>query len=272
MNRLSCTYCSFNALQHGPLGLSVGYCVEHRVVLRRADETTCARQLRKDLSRQSRETAHAAHGKRYLDVVQFIDSHESVEETSDTHLLEEDPVGDVVTSYGLLESKIGSLYQLRQIPGVRAELAMLSLGRGYVRRCFLRGGPWTSGLHLFWWTRQRLGRPPKIVISDFRTQTAASLDRQFELAAWSVVMLRLHFMSDVTAAAPNTDDVSALADLVELAAEACQRPNLEELLAWIHARGEPLLLKSFPELRYATLRKDLSKAKAVDDSGGDGAA
>ncbi|MFS8067456.1 MAG: hypothetical protein ACMG6S_13930 [Byssovorax sp.] len=266
MNRLSCTYCSFNALQYGPLGLSVGYCVQHHVVLRRADETTCARQLRKDLSRESREAAHAAHGRRYLDLVQFIDSHESAEETSDPHLLEEDPVGDVATSYGLLDSKIASLYQLRQIPGVRAELAMLGLGRGYVRWCFRRDGSWTSGLHLFWWTRRRLGRCPKVHISDFRTQTAASLERQFELAAWSVVMLRLHFMSDVAAAAPDTDDVSALANLVELAAEACATPNLEELLAWIHAEGEPLLLKSFPEQRYEALRRDLHKGKEVDDS------
>lgn len=266
MNRLSCTYCSFNALQHGPLGLSVGYCVHHRVVLRRADETTCAMQLRKDLSRESREAARATHSHRYLDVVQFIDSHESAEETSDSHLLEDDPVGDVATSYGLLDSKIASLYQLRQIPGVRAELALLGLGRGYVRTCFRRGGPWTSGLHLFWWTRRRLERHPQIHISDFHTQTAASLQRQFELAAWSVLMLRLHFMSDVAAAAPDTDEMFELANLVEFAAEACETPNLEALLAWIHAEGEPLLLRRFPEQRYEALRGDLHKDKEVDDS------
>jgi hypothetical protein len=172
----------------------------------------------------------------------------------------------VATSYGLLDSKIASLYQLRQIQGVRAELALLGLGRGYVRWCFRQGGPWTSGLHLFWWTRLRLERPPEIQISDFHTQTAASLTRQFELAAWSVVMLRLHFMSDVAAAAPDTDDVSELGNLVELAAEACETPNLEELLAWIHAKGEPLLLRLFSKQRYEALRRDLHKDKEVDDS------
>lgn len=263
MSLLSCAYCSFNALQHGPLGLSVGYCVQHRVVLRRADETTCARQLRKDLSRQSREIAQAAHKRRFLDVVQYVDSRESAEDAAGAerngHRLEKDAVGGVVTSYGLLESKIASLYQLRQIPGVRAELAMLGLGRGYVRRCIQRGGLWTSGLHLFWWTRVRLGAQPEVVVQDFRMQTAASFDRQFELAAWSVVMLRLHFMSDVAAAAPHTDEVFALADFVERAAEASETPDLKTLMEWIHADGEALLLKSFPQTRYEALRAELRK-------------
>ncbi len=268
MSLLSCAYCSFNALQHGPLGLSVGYCVQHRVVLRRADETTCGRQLRKDLSRQSREVAQAAHKKRFLDVVQFIDSHEPAEDASGTdrnsYRLEKDAVGGVATSYGLLESKIASLYQFRQIPGVRAELAMLGLGRGYVRRCVQRGGPWTSGLHLLWWTRVRLGAEPEIVIHDFRTQTAASFDRQFELAAWSVLMLRLHFISDVAAAAPSSDEVFTLADFVERAAEASETPDVQTLMAWIHADGEALLHKSFPQARYEALRAELHKDDEAD--------
>ena len=268
MSLLSCAYCSFNALQHGPLGLSVGYCVEHRVVLRCADETTCARQLRKDLSRQSREVAQAAHKKRFLDVVQFIDSHEPAEDASsaerNSHRLEKDAVGEVATTYGLLESKFASLYQFRHIPGVRAELAMLGLGRGYVRRCVQRGGPWTSGLHLLWWTRVRLGAEPEIFIHDLRTYTAASFDRQFELAAWSVVMLRLHFISDVAAAAPSTDEVFTLADFVERAAEASETPDIQALMAWIHADGEALLQRCLPQARYEALRAALHKGDEAD--------
>jgi hypothetical protein len=33
---------------------------------------------------------------------------------------------------------------------------MLSLGRAYTNRCVERGGSWTSGIHLLWWTRRRL--------------------------------------------------------------------------------------------------------------------
>ncbi len=67
---------------------------------------------------------------------------------SDGRILESDPVSDVVAEYGEFDTKIESISQLRRIDGIRAEVAMLSLGRGYVRRCVARGGQWTSGLHM----------------------------------------------------------------------------------------------------------------------------
>jgi len=265
MNLFACSNCCYNALQYGPLGLSIGYCVEHRVVLRQADETTCPRHVRKDLGGPSRETAHDHHRARYpLDVVQSLRTAAPATDDPaivdpDTRHLEEDPVGEAVTSYGSLDSKIASLAQLRAIPGARAELAMLSLGRGYVRRCLLRGGRWTSGLHLFWWTRKRIADEPVIGVRDFRHETAASLVRQFELAAWSIVMLRLHLLADVGGAAPKDDGVSVATGLVDDAAEATDLPDLASVLAWIRGTAEPRLEHALPRQRYGELRDALHR-------------
>ena len=62
----SCANCWFNGLQHGSVGLNVGYCTEHRVVLRRADETTCARHMRKDLLLKSSEAFNFQHKRMYM--------------------------------------------------------------------------------------------------------------------------------------------------------------------------------------------------------------
>ena len=267
---LSCSNCSYNGLQFGAVGTSAGYCVEHHVVLRRADETTCPRHLRKDLGRDSREKAHAEHRKVFTeDLVQLTRTREPVNGSGavddDTSILEEDPVGEAVTNFGFLESKIGSLAALHQITGPRAEVALLSLSRTYLRRCLLKDGKWTSGVHVLWWTRKQVATPPKIAWSDMRIQTAATLERQFELAAWSIVMLRLNFVADLALSAPENDPLSQLGDIVERAAEAAETPSLSALMAWIRDEGVPAFDKALPRERYTALRQELHQDNdAVD--------
>ncbi len=89
----------------------------------------------------------------------------------DVDLLRRDEVGELVSDYGTLGSTIESLAQLKRISGIRAELALLSLARGYVQNCVKRNGKWTSGLHLYWWTKSRLGEEPEIKIADILSYT-----------------------------------------------------------------------------------------------------
>lgn len=130
MNLLSCSNCWFNGLQYGPLGLSAGYCAEHRVVLRQADWTTCPRHMRKDLAFDSAVRANRAHRIAYrADRVQLVipNGGTPTEFTSpEPSALREDPVGDAVADFGELDSKIESLAQLNSIPGARAEIVILT--------------------------------------------------------------------------------------------------------------------------------------------------
>lgn len=265
MIQFSCSNCCFNSLQYGSLGLSAGYCVEHRVVLRRADETTCGRHLRKDLLLDTAEDVQKAHRAIFdVGVIRFLRTKDSamngakaVEES--TTVLETDAVGEVVSDYGALDSKNESLARLRSIPGARAELAVLSLGRTYVRRCKQRGGPWTSGLGLLWWARKRLDQEPVVMANDLRYQSAASQERQVELVAWSLVMLRLTFVADVGLLAPAEDPVHQLRSIAESAAEASETPELPALIHWIHTEGQQHFDKWLPKHRVKALRADLHK-------------
>ena len=265
MIQFSCSNCCFNSLQYGSFGLSAGYCVEHRVVLRRADETTCGRHLRKDLLLERAETESAAHAGGFdKDTVSFIRTRASAMNGAraveqNTEVLETDAVGEAVSEYGMLDSKNESLGRLRSLPGPRAELAVLSLGRTYVRRCHQRGGPWTSGLTLLWWARQRLDEQPRVSASDLRYQSATSLDRQAELVAWSLVMLRLTFVADMGSVAPADDPVSDLRSMAERAAEATETPDLHALLEWIRREGSAHFDRALPKQRVKDLRQRLHR-------------
>lgn len=265
MIAFACSNCCFNSLQYGSFGLSAGYCVEHRLVLRRADETTCGRHLRKDLLLERAESVWRAHSQEFSsNAVSFLRTRKSamngamaVEDS--TELLETDVVGEAVSEYGMLDSKNESLARLRSIPGARAELAALSLGRTYVRRCSQRGGAWTSGLTLLWWTRRNLVNKPVVTMQDIRYPSAAPLERQAELVAWSLVMLRLAFVTDVGWLAPSSDPVCGLRSMAERAAEAVETPDLEELLAWIRTEGERFFDRHLPRQRVKALRSTLHR-------------
>ncbi|MFH1465596.1 MAG: hypothetical protein ABIO70_14510 [Pseudomonadota bacterium] len=260
MRLLSCSNCCFNALQYDTVGLTLGYCVKHQQILRHADFTTCGGHLRKDLGIHAAEAAAERHAVRYQ--AEVITDLEGAPVNggyleSDPSLLRGDRVGAAVADYGFLPSKIASLVQLREIPGGRAELAMLSLGRTYVRRCMSREGRWTSGVHLTWWTQERLASDPELTPADFRLQSFTTLRRQAELAQWSIVMLRLTFLSDIASyAVQGRDEVGALVDLAEEAA-AEAGTSLRKLLRYVRARALPQLRGALPEARYRQIAAEL---------------
>lgn len=264
----SCANCWFNGLQAGSVGISVGYCTEHRVVLRQPDHTTCGRHIRLDLTFDSAQQQSRLHSAVYtcLDGVQRVADGAVVRDGGyidhRVAALRSDPVGAIVTDYGEYGAKIESLAQLRALGTSRAEFALLSLGRAYVDRCVSRGGRWTSGLHLLWWTRQRLidHLRPALSAADFRYQSAGSIGRQIELAQWWLVMLRLVFISDIGAHALDEDGtMGELADVAERAAADTQVPSLRKLTAWIRSTGLPLLDRCLPESRYRELAAEVHR-------------
>lgn len=268
--QLSCSNCWFNGLQHGSMGLSTGYCVEHRVVLRRADETTCGRHLRKDLmiasARSQQETHRLSFGR--VDGVQLLRTADPVDNgmylERDTSFLRQDRVGDAVADYGELGSTIESLAILRGLRTLRGDLALLSLGRSYTNRCVSRGGRWTSGIHLLWWAQQRLQEQPvpKVEPEDLRYATATKLERQVDLAQWSMLMLRLVFISDVGShAATQGDEVGQLADLAERAALESQTLSARTLARWVKNKGIAAINAALPERRYNELAVELHRER-----------
>jgi len=258
----SCENCWFNGLQHGSIGLSLGYCTEHKVVLRRPSETTCARHMRKDLLLDTAVQFSERHKKYYQidDQVQKLVNYEPASETeyvsADTSFIRSDSIGEALADYGEYGTKIESLSNLRTLRNSRAELAMLSLARGYTHRCMKISNNWKSGIHILWWTRRRLaeGQAPEIYPADIRYSTTRSLERQVELAAWSLLMFRLVFISDIGRyAAIGNSPLAELESIAEIAAEETESPNLGKLLKWIRKRGMPILDNIIPEKEYHSI-------------------
>ncbi len=267
----SCVNCWYNALQHGAVGLSMGFCTEQRVVLLRAEETTCARHLRKDLLLDSARIFSERHQQSFTcaNRVQKLSDREPVLAPdyieASAAFIRHDKVAEAVADYGEYGTKIESLAQLRALGTFRAELAMLTLGRAYTRRCDQRGGQWTSGLHLLWWTKRRLQEPapPEPEPSDFRYQTSGSLERQVELASWSLLMSRLVFLSDIGAyAAADDDPVANLRGIAERAAAETEIPGKKRLLRWIKKVGVPMIEDVLSESRYREIASTLRETTA----------
>ncbi|MFY2562456.1 hypothetical protein ACN469_32980 [Corallococcus terminator] len=265
---LSCANCCFNGLQHDTIGTSFGYCVEHRKILRFAEELTCGRQFRKDLPFVSSEREHEQHSKLYSRArVAFLRERSVSPEAAgfierDAAPLRTDAVGDAVADYGLLGAKIESLARLKQLQGVRAEIAMLSMGRSYVRRCIERNGSWTSGIHILWWTRRRLTQEPEITINDIRVELAIPLPRQIEIAQWAVLMLRLIFISDIGHHAKTANPRNSIGNLSSLAEEAAaETTNItpHALITWLKRKGLKRFDDALPEHTYIRIAKELHR-------------
>ncbi len=273
MMLMSCVNCCHNPLQTDSLGTSVGYCTEHHKVLLAPTQLTCGRHLRKDLVRVRAAGQRSLHERRFSPsaVVRLTNSATPANGgyTSDTYAdvkeLGADQVGAAILDYGRLQSKIGSLAQLRWLRGTRPELAFLSLGRAYIDRCSLRGGPWTSGLHLFWWTRDRLLETPEVAVPDLRIEGAVPLARQVALAQWSVIMMRVIFISDVGAYARSHDrKMAKLANFADLAAEGAASLSPKRLLTWLKRHGSKLVDEALSESRYEKLAVKVREEAAED--------
>lgn len=266
---LSCANCCFNGLQADGFGARVGYCVEHRAVLHTAESLTCGRLFRRDLLLPEANAENQHHQRTFSRdrIVQLrtkIDARSSGHVDDDVSLLVTSASGKEVTDYGRLGTKIESLSRLSMIPGARAELARLSLSRTYVRRCVQRDGRWTSAIHQLSWTIDRLLEPPDIGFDDLRDDVPVPQTRQRELAQWSIVMLRLTFLSDVGYLAPDSDEVAALRDLPEKAASDVDEIDFAALMKWVLQKGWTAARNVFPHARYEALARELHDSDAAD--------
>jgi hypothetical protein len=179
----------------------------------------------------------------------------------DISLLSGNETTEAVTEYGNLGTKIESLAVLRKAPGVMAEVARLSLSRTYVDRCVARGGDWTSGVHLYWWTREQMTDEPEVRAEDIRVETRLSLARQVDIAKWAVVMLRLVFMSDIGHHASNHSRLAALRRMPERAAESTASLSFGKLIRWVRKEGIKIADQALSKKRYVTLARELHKQR-----------
>jgi hypothetical protein len=267
---LSCTNCCFNGLQADGFGAKVGYCVEHRAVLHTAESLTCGRLFRRDLllPEASEENRHHQRTFSRDHIVQLRTKSNARSlgyADDDVSVLVTNAPGKEVTDYGRLGTKIESLARLSVIPGARAELARLSLSRTYVHRCVQLGGQWTSGIHQLLWTIDRLLEPPNIGFDDLRDDVPIPQSRQRELAQWSLVMLRLTFLSDVGHLAPDADDVAALRELPEKAASAVEEIDFDALMKWIVQTGWSAAVEAFPRDRYEALANEVYRDREAPE-------
>lgn len=268
MNLHACQNCWFNGLQFGALGLPIGYCSRHKKILNFADATTCGMHVRKDLSISRAQRVANFHSKQYKNesIVRAIDRVEVEDDVSDAEndldALQSDRVAAAVSDFGQLGSKIESLAQLNAMQTVRSEVAMVSLARGYVNNCVQRGGKWTSGLHLYWWTKNRLSEIPTIALGDLRTVGSAQLARQTTLISWSVMMLRLTFIDDVIVYADQANElIGREQGLLDRAAESVGNFNLNSLSKWLKKEAIAALDAKLTHRRYSDLAQELYRER-----------
>lgn len=268
---LSCVNCCHNPLQSDVVGTQYGYCTQHRKLLLVPEQTTCGRHLRKDLPIASAERERERHEQQFTPSAVVNPNgkkHEPVNggytsaAGTDFARLADDKVSDIVFEYGRLDSKVATMAQLRVLDGARPELAMLSLGRGYVSWCVSQKGKWTSGLHLLWWTRKRLSTTPDVKGTDLRTASPLPPARQIELAQWSLVMMRLMFISDVASFARGDDRFGNLAGLAEKAAEETGQLSPARLLRWVERKGAPAFDAVLSDKRYEQLATEVREERS----------
>ncbi len=259
----SCENCWFNGLQNGSIGLALGYCVEHRIVLRDSGATTCGKHFRKDLPLPTSERFQFLHLREYPNTTAVVElaSGEvanSLYISKDSKILKNDMVGEAVVDYGVDDTKISTLSGIKRNPSVRLEFALLNLSRSYTHRCFQRSSTWTSALNILWWIKKRLAEIPQIAAGDIRYPTTSSLSRQEDIAQWSLIMARLLFISDVGHHARDSDSaVNSLKDIAEEAAEETGKISTKKLVKWINQVGLKRVDTALPTERYRQLMAPL---------------
>ena len=245
---ISCSNCWHNALQYDELGLRQGYCVRHDKILNRSGETTCGQMMRKDMPLDLAREENAAHRRTFAEDGPIVlvrtgrpAGSEVSDDPRDIEQLRRDEVADEVLDYrklGTTTETLALLGKQRKIyERPRAELAFLCLGRGFISNCVERGdGSWTSGVHLFRWTRRSLATLPEIDPSDLRFENGLPLSRKVEMAKWSLVTLRLLFIVDLALLAQQTEPghrFGELADVLDQATADLEGIQPEKLLGWM---------------------------------------
>jgi hypothetical protein len=279
VNLHSCANCWHNALQYDSVGLRLGYCTRHQVVLRQADHSTCGQQRRKDLlyASAARASAHQCEAFPAYEVVrvdgQQLNGTAGAYVSKDRSLFT-DQVAATVAEYRL-QPRIATFAQLRRTTGGRAELALVSLGRAYVDNCMAFDGKWTSGVNIMWWVKERCVREPEPNLrydQDIRYELPVSPERQLELAKWSLLMLRLIFLSDMGRHATNSSQQSdgtqviretsqAVQQLESLADDAADAAGTEltPLQGWIQDIGLKRIDAALPKENYEAIQQELHK-------------
>jgi hypothetical protein len=178
----------------------------------------------------------------------------------DADFLRTDSVGEAVLDYGSLDSRIESLAQLRALKTARSDLAMTSLGRAYVSNCVRQGGRWTSGLHLYWWTKKQITFVPELSARDIRYSGSIQLSRQIELTSWSVMMFRLSLLDDIIEYAKQQgDEIGLEAGVSSKAALAVQEFSTDKLSKWLIKELIPALDARLDQNRYSSLARELHR-------------
>lgn len=254
---LSCTYCCFNPLQHDDVGTPYGYCVKREAILKQPTATTCGSQRRRDLPLDMANRAAEAHAVTFSGegVYSLPDRSNGVAGQrlldSNVRALDASQVGSTVREW-LDGERIDTLaqlkFQVRQLKSVKAEIAFASLSRAYVWNCQRRGGAWTSGLHLAWWTRSWLHHIPEIGLDDLWRVQRTELARQREIAAWSIMMLRCSLLADI--AAPEVSGLHELRGLLDEAALASGDFSPHKLSTWLRSSLGPRFDRLMPVGQY----------------------
>ncbi|MGR9087287.1 MAG: hypothetical protein ACU841_09455, partial [Gammaproteobacteria bacterium] len=92
---------------------------------------------------------------------------------------------------------------------------------------------------------------------------AIQLSRQCDLTSWSLVMLRLTFIEDITTYAKQQDDpLGKVESLTEQAALALDSFNLRALSKWLKSVAAPQLDTYLSDARYMELAKVLHTERA----------
>ena len=269
MEPLSCANCLHNPLQLGAVGTALGYCTLHRVALHESHNTTCGQLLRKDLLSARAAKEQKLHRRMFY--VQFVQElalpGEPVSGEGLISKLETEIVGDEVfrdiTEYGLLPNKIASLAALWSRSGVRAEIALLSLGRAYFTNCIRRRGKWTAGLHLARRTLVRLMEDPVLFMEDLRAPVVAPLAKAIDLGKWAIVAQRVAMLVDVGRAAQADGDRVARWGELGMEAIAVTAPgSAKSLLAHLR-RKRQRFEEALDEQRYREVAQSLHMHKSA---------
>lgn len=258
--QISCENCAFNALQHDTVGSAIGYCSLHKKSLRASRFTTCGSLLRKDLDFESNESVTIWHKKHFDSLtVHLLVPGSNKEEFASSNLdrIARDVVGKHLVVPNTDErSKIGSIVELRKGRTIRSDFAYLSTSRTYVQFCESNSKNWTSGIHLFRWTSQRILHKKDVLLSDLRSSAYDTEKRQIEMIHLDLILTRLKLISDIGyLAKKHNDDAGRLADIYDLACAALDTSKLEKLEKWIKSTGLKLIARSLPQSRLVALGK-----------------